>query len=227
MPGSRPSQGLGRSDARAPDTDMVMIQDMLVRKDNEIRRFIDDHIARHQAWNRDWVDLTWRAITPPLEDRAVHGFRTAITEPFPTPPESVTSEVVHESVDTDEFPAGAVKTSPFGPSNQPQTPPPKSSLSFRRRIGRGGRLMVDRRGLTSFHEDVDNEWKSDRWKYDNDSEDVPGDLYKRDFYDNMSTRYRMFLRTPQSRESSIVRDAAISSAIQSARTASDSSARPM
>jgi enhancer of polycomb-like protein len=54
--------------------------------------------------------------------------------------------------------------------------------SFRRRIGRGGRLLIDRRNLAAKCKVELDPWKADRFKYDQEDSDEDLD-YEMDQYD--------------------------------------------
>ena len=59
--------------------------------------------------------------------------------------------------------------------------------SFRRRIGRQGRLWIDRRGLASPPRE---DRRSDRWRYDSDSEDDEQAVYEVDPFDTRALKFR-------------------------------------
>lgn len=58
----------------------------------------------------------------------------------------------------------------------------KTMPSFRRRIGRGGRLLIDRRNFASQCRVELDPWKADRFKYDQEDSDEDLD-YEMDQYD--------------------------------------------
>jgi enhancer of polycomb-like protein len=151
-----------RADGRFPESDLVQLHEEKVRKQSDIDHMIQDSMTKHRTWNNDWVDQTWRPITPPLEN-AAHGgrnpFRDAVTKFLPTPPESVSEgEDVNTMVD-----GGRTPMTQYGEKEiKTKLPirfesPPIDALSthgmtlrrpsYRRRQGRGGRLFIDRRGL--------------------------------------------------------------------------------
>lgn len=183
-------------DGRPPESDLLSLQSSLDKKEEEFQRCIDDNVIRHQNWNKGWVDITWRPITPPLEDRTKSNFRTAITEYLPTPPLSATSEQSIEIVHADEeLPklnkdSALVQSDPFRRSDPGLVQP-----SFRRRVGRGGRLMIDRRGIVPTAPREVDERVFDRYKYDADS-DEDDEVYSIDYFRDFSIKYRVLLNTP-------------------------------
>jgi enhancer of polycomb-like protein len=201
-----PGMGMKPQLARAtnlPESDLVSLQEQKEKKDEEIQRFIDENLHRHQAWNKGYVDLTWRPITPPLEQAPKSGFRAAKTEFLPTPPASDTSEQSGENANADEGnrretrsqTRRASKTEPAAVvryASPPEEKPFQGRPSFRRRVGRGGRMMIDRRGIKRPREEDIDEVVLDRFKFDRDS-DEDDELYPVDHYDTAHMRYRVIM----------------------------------
>ncbi|KAA6411957.1 MAG: histone acetyltransferase complex component Epl1 [Lasallia pustulata] len=161
-----------RPDGRPVEADLVLLQDVLAEKENETEREINQKIAQHQKWNEGYVDMTRAPLTPPLEESIASSFRTAVAEYLPTPPargrdDSIAVRYASPSYD--------------GPC--------KSQPSFRRRIGRGGRLMIDRRGMRLQSKEGLDEIAVDRFKYDQDEDDEEP-TYLIDPYDISSMHYR-------------------------------------
>jgi len=147
----------------------------------------------HSA-NRDVPRKTCRKSSFPTSERSFDAdFRPAITtEYLPTPPASESSEHLRDALaDTgsldirDKFAITVRQTTPDAETgtNMP---------SFRRRIGRGGRMLIDRRNL-SFRNRVDvDPLKLDRFKYDQDDDD--SDLvYEADEFDIQIMQHRAYL----------------------------------
>ena len=180
-----------RSDGRGSDTDLVSLAELLEHKQQEIDREIKLKMTQHTRWNEGYVDLTREPLTPPLEADGFN-FRPAMTEYLPTPPASVsehsgdTAGAEFSSPSRKQDTTVAVKyTSPSydGPTrNQP---------AFRRRVGRGGRMMIDRRGIRlQSKEDLDP-MLVDRFKFDQDENDEDdASTYLADPYDINNMRYR-------------------------------------
>jgi enhancer of polycomb-like protein len=193
IPGMKPRDT--RSDGRLVDSDLVYLEEQQAKKTEAIDSFIEDNLVKHQKWNVGWVDATWRPITPPLEQAAAKSdFRTVFTElQLPTPPASV----------SDEEGADAMALDHVNKQNEPRrsarirfaTPPEDVSFQdqtrYRRRIGRGGRVMIDRRGMK--RQKIENgevdERVADRWKFSGDSSEDE-QIYPVDWTDTMHIRYR-------------------------------------
>ena len=137
------------------------------------------------------MDLTKAPLTPPLDENTKSSFRTAMTEYLPTPPASTSSE--H---------SGEVAPEPTSPSHRRDdsvavryaSPSYDGTCqiqpSFRRRYGRGGRFMIDRRGMrVQPKEELDHNIV-DRFKFDNDDDEDALPVYVIDPYDISSMRYR-------------------------------------
>jgi enhancer of polycomb-like protein len=204
MPGMVPKLPQDRLDARAPDSAVLLqLEDQRRRRHDEIENMIQDNINKHRVWNNDWVDQTWRPITPPLETANQSSFRTAITEFLPTPPASV-SEETGDGISMAERtprPEGADKEKSM---IRYASPPAESTPrpSYRKRFGRGGRLFIDRRGLKRpCLEDLPSqdaegdvgkaERMRGRMQYDLESDDDSTPVYANDFWDEWNIRYRI------------------------------------
>lgn len=136
--------------------------------------------------------MTRAPLTPPLEANVGSSFRKAVAGYPPTPPASVSSEhSVDAATDMDSPNAKkddsiAVRYAPSAYDGSYQNQP-----SFRRRIGRGGRLMIDRRGMHLQSKEGVDDAIVDRFKYDRDEDDddeVP--VYPIDPYDISRMYYR-------------------------------------
>ena len=181
-----------RPDGRSAEADMVTLQDVLAEKENEIEREINTKITQHQKWNEGYVDMTKAPLTPPLEESIGSSFRTAVTEYLPSPPASVSSEHSGDAVADMGSPsrsrADPVTVRYASPSYNGSC---RSQPSFRRRIGRGGRLMIDRRGMHLQSKEGLDDAVVDRFKYDRDDDDDDDvSTYLIDPYDISSMRYR-------------------------------------
>lgn len=147
-------------------------------------------ISQHQKWNDGYIDMTKAPLTPPLEENMKSSFRTAMMEYLPTPPASVSSEQFGEAtVDTGSPLHGKDDAIAVRYASEFHTRPYQSQPSFRRRFGRGGRLMIDRRGMRVQSKEGLDEVIAERFKFDHEDEDeVP--IYVMDPYDVSSMRYR-------------------------------------
>ncbi|PSN71164.1 hypothetical protein BS50DRAFT_275810 [Corynespora cassiicola Philippines] len=186
-----------RGDGRLLDSDLQYLDDQQAKKHEVIDGFIEEHLMKHQKWNIGWVDQTWRPITPPLEQTAAKSdFRRVFTSSqLPTPPGSTSS---------DEAAANPMAVKCANKQVQPQqgarirygTPPDdvpfQDQSRFRRRVGRGGRTMIDRRGVKRQKLDAVDERVADRWKFSGDSSEDE-QVYPVDWTDNMHIRYRIMI----------------------------------
>ncbi|KAF2457257.1 enhancer of polycomb-like-domain-containing protein [Lineolata rhizophorae] len=159
--GPRP-QVVGGATAGRTETDLVSLADIKEKKRDDVNAFIEDNVEKHNAWNNGFVDWTWRPLTPPGERSRKSSFRPLVAQGLPTPPSSAED---HQDADGDvimggtgpaEANAGAVMSKPPLADKLPDaaaryvSPPFEPNVScpqpaFRRRMGRGGRLMIDRR----------------------------------------------------------------------------------
>lgn len=182
----------GRSDGRPLDADLVLLSDVIAQKENLLQSEIEEKAQQHRKWNLGHVDLTREPLSPVNEHGPETGFRPAIAQYqyLMTPPSSVTSESFDQSSPTPE------KADPFiFRYNKPaEEEVPPSQPAYRRRIGRCGRLWIDRRGMPSAARVVD-ETVSDRWKYDQD-DDEEQPVYEMDPYDTKALRFRATIPFP-------------------------------
>ena len=196
--------------------DMQLLEDVQAEKENEIVREIKQNIAKHIKWNEDYVDLTREPLSPPSEDTHEASFRPAITTQLPTPPSSSDAS---DNMDFDSYPtylrdkleshhAGHVDD-----AHQHQRLP-----SFRRRIGRGGRLMIDRRNLAIRGQTpaAMDPWMIDRFKYDQEDSDDEESTYERDRYDIQAMQHRAIM-TAKARDQAIAAAQAHAQAVQAQR----------
>jgi enhancer of polycomb-like protein len=182
----------GQRDARSLE-DLQNLADVLAEKENEIEREINTKKAQHQKWNEGYVDLTRAPLTPPLDDSQYPGFRIAIPQYLPTPPSSVSEHSGDQNGDPPSPPRkvnaiDAIAVRYEAPSFDESY---RMQPSFRRRIGRGGRMIIDRRGMKLQSTEGIDPIILDRFKYDRDEdEDDESPTYLIDPYDISSMRYR-------------------------------------
>ncbi|KAK2000394.1 hypothetical protein LX36DRAFT_572346 [Colletotrichum falcatum] len=178
-----------RPDGRSMEADLLQLADKLAEKENELRADVESKVHNHRKWNQNHVDLTRDPLSPVKEQGMEASFRPAKTQYLMTPPASTSSD--SEAMDVDE------ETEPFvDRGNMPifqfkaggKEKPSSSQPAFRRRIGRLGRLWIDRRGMTTPPR-MEGEEYSDRWKYDQDDEDETP-VYEVDPYDTRALKFR-------------------------------------
>ncbi|PQE16575.1 Enhancer of polycomb 1 protein [Rutstroemia sp. NJR-2017a BBW] len=177
-----------RPDGRPIDTDLILLSDQLAQKENMLQRELEEKSAQHTKWNENYIDCTREPLLPVEAQGSSTSFRpaTAQYQYLLTPPSSVTSESFDQSSPIQHEKADAV-TVRYG------SPPPedehRGQPAYRRRIGRGGRLWIDRRGMSTASKSVD-EKMSDRWKYDQDDDDDGQPVYEVDPYDTKCLKFR-------------------------------------
>ena len=178
-----------RADGRALDADLILLSDVKAQKENILLLDIQEKSKQHEIWNSGFEDLTREPLSP-IHQGSQTGFRPATAQyQLLTPPSSVTSESF------DHPSPGQDKSEPFtfrygSPSEEDE---PRSRPAYRRRIGRCGRLWIDRRGMRPKKA---NDAISDRWKYDSeDDEEQP--VYEMDPYDTKALRFRATIPFPQ------------------------------
>ncbi|KAF2811481.1 uncharacterized protein BDZ99DRAFT_384236 [Mytilinidion resinicola] len=210
IPGMIQKPQIARADGRPLDSDLVSLQEQEEKREKGIQAFIDEHKEKHRKWNENWQDETWRPITPPLETALSRStFVPVRVEQLPTPPASVSSETSGENAIADQRPnkrrTPGVTGSGMELRSHRFSPPPEDVPwaqipRFRARTGRGGRLMIDRRGhlerkeydLRGGRRPWEEERRADLYKYSGDSSEDEQEM-KVDHNDNLHIRYRMML----------------------------------
>ncbi|KAL8754794.1 MAG: hypothetical protein Q9199_004094 [Rusavskia elegans] len=181
-----------RPDGRFADADLVQLQDVLAENQRQIQEEIDNRIAQHKQRSEGYLDMTRAPLTPPMEESTGSSFRTAMTEYLPTPPASISSEHSGDVAAGSGSP-GPIKdqTVAVRYASPSYDGPHGSQPSFRRRIGRGGRLMIDRRGMrVPGRDSLDATLLADRYKFDREEDDEELPTYHVDPYNIASMRYR-------------------------------------
>jgi enhancer of polycomb-like protein len=172
---------------------LQLLEDAQADKENEILREIKQNVAKHIKWNDGYIDMTRAPLTPTSERSFDADFRPAITtEYLPTPPASESSEHMRDALADTGSPDIREKFAMTVRQTTPDEDTGRNMPSFRRRIGRGGRMLIDRRNL-SFRNRMDvDPVKLERFKYDQDNDDT--DLvYERDEYDIQIMQHRAYL----------------------------------
>lgn len=182
----------GRSDGRPLDADLILLRDLLDQKENALRNEIAEKAQQHRKWNSAHVDLTREPLSPSHGQGFEAGFRTATAQYqyLMTPPSSVTSETFDQHSPSLEKPESFA----FGYNSPSEEDEPRGQPAYRRRIGRGGRLWIDRRGMSCAAK-LAEATVSDRWKYDQDDEDEQP-VYEVDPYDTKALRFRATIPYP-------------------------------
>ncbi|EAU32385.1 conserved hypothetical protein [Aspergillus terreus NIH2624] len=170
--------------------DLQLLEDVQAEKENAILRDIKQNITKHINWNEGYVDFTRAPLSPSPERTFEGAFRPAITTQLPTPPSSDSSEnMLDSALDTTSALSLRDKLASHAMDLSDDT---SRMPSFRRRIGRGGRLWIDRRNLASRCKVEMDPWKADRFKYD--QEDSDEELqYERDQFDIQIMQHRAIM----------------------------------
>ena len=180
-----------RADGRT-EQDLISLSAVLANHEKEIQDQIDLKISQHRKWNEGFIDMTTAPLTPPLEVGVGSTFRTATTEYLPTPPTSVSSEQSRDvAVDVPALNGDSKREMVAVRYASPSYDgPTHSQPSFRRRIGRGGRLFIDRRGMRIPAKDEREEQVAERYKYDDDDDEDDVPTYYYDPFDSESLQFR-------------------------------------
>ena len=182
----------GRSDGRLLDADLILLSDVIAQKENLLQVEIEEKTQQHRKWNQNHVDLTREPLSPVDGQGPEMGFRpaTAQYQYLMTPPSSVTSDSFDHPSPAQENP----EPFKFRYDSPPEEDEPRGQPAYRRRIGRGGRLWIDRRGMSSAVKGIDDN-VSARWKYDQDDDDEQP-VYEMDPYDTKALRFRATIPLP-------------------------------
>ncbi|QSS50420.1 histone acetyltransferase [Histoplasma capsulatum var. duboisii H88] len=177
-----------------PGEDLVLLEDVQADKESEVLREIKQNIAKHSKWNEGYVDWTTAPLTPNSDHSFDAEFRPAITtEYLPTPPASESSDHSRDALEEvsrfDALTKFARTVQQCIPSDEESS---RNMPSFRRRIGRGGRMMIDRRNLPFRNKSEADPIKLERFKYDQDDEDMDP-IYEMDEFDIQIMQHRAYL----------------------------------
>lgn len=185
-----------RPEGKAADgVDLTLLSDKKAERERELRAEIETKIMQHRRWNHNHVDLTPGPL-PPANKVQAPSFRPAKTQQLMTPPASSASE----SLETNEAvkPTDQTEVVPLGAMDgYDEDSDHAETYKWRRRVGRNNRQWLDRRpvrtGLKSPPHEPDST-QSDRWKYDQDSEDEDNPpVYEVDEFSQEQMRYRAMM----------------------------------
>jgi enhancer of polycomb-like protein len=151
-------------------TELRKLEDVENDKQRGVLSEINQNIEKHTRWNEGWKDKTMWPLTPDSEpdlELDSGGYRQAIATTYPTPPTSQSEDEDTNAVAIVDKRASRAST-PSGYFSPPEDGTSREYASYRRRIGRGGRVLVDRR-LPSYRRGQAVE-EYDPFKYDNSDE---------------------------------------------------------
>jgi len=187
--------------ARAgPNDDLRLLEDVQAEKEKAIAREIQQNVEKHIKWNEGFVDKTRAPLTPVSEKSfgSSSDFRQAMpaTEYLPTPPASISEEPANETVADVDSPShnqqDQDQPKPFRYATPPSDDMSQLMPSFRRRVGRGGRLMFDRRMPMRSKDMTQEDSLFDRFRYDSDDSDVE-EIIEVDPHDIQIMSHRAYL----------------------------------
>ncbi|KAJ5980032.1 Enhancer of polycomb-like protein 1 [Penicillium waksmanii] len=168
--------------------DLQLLEDHQAEKENEIMRDIKQNIAKHIKWNEGFVDHTRAPLSPsPERTFDTAAFRPAFTAQLPTPPSSEASaDAMDTSLDVSPLSGRGDKIASRAMELHEE---PSRMPSFRRRVGRGGRLMIDRRNLAARCKIEMDPLRTDRFKFDQEDSDEESS-YETDGYSIQIMQHR-------------------------------------
>ncbi|KAI0199034.1 enhancer of polycomb-like-domain-containing protein [Astrocystis sublimbata] len=183
--------------------ELALLRDKQAERQRELLHNIELKVQEHRRWNSNYIDLTADPL-PPMKEEQEQKFRPAKTTYLMTPPASAS-----DSMEIDDTPLASEKSDKSEKSVAPfvfQAASPEDSdqedmPSFRRRVGRLGRLFIDRRpgklrmGLSSPVRESSS-FQSDQWKYDDDDDDDEMPVYRIDTNSLRQMRFRSTIPPP-------------------------------
>lgn len=186
------------SGSRPTDTDLPLLADKLLERENELHADIEQKIRNHNFWNQKYVDLTRDPLPPVRGEVPDMSFRPAKTQYLMTPPASASNESMDEptAMDLDKVEKAPMYGFRGVAHDETSSADPPA---FRRRFGRLNRLWIDRRGLASPPRESSDSGmlSSDRWKYDQDSDDEGEQpIYEVDPFDTRALKFRASVPLP-------------------------------
>lgn len=158
-----------------PGPELRTLEDVTAAREREIQKEIQNNVEKHIRWNEGFVDKTMAPLTPEVEDYPSPGghFREAMaaTEYLPTPPASVSDDEAHHPPEGGDVVMKDVSrpSTPFRYASPADEDSVGQMPSFRRRVGRGGRIVIDRKLPRTKRSPSDD----DRFKFDSDDDDFP------------------------------------------------------
>lgn len=175
-----------------PGPELRTLEDVTAAREREIQKEIQTNVEKHIRWNEGFVDKTMAPLTTEVEDYPSpdEHFREAMaaTEYLPTPPASISDEESQPrpAEDKDVVMKDAARPStPFRYASPADDETVGPMPSFRRRVGRGGRIIIDRRLPRPKRDSVEE----DKFRFDSDDDDAPDiDSLEDMSYSRMSQR---------------------------------------
>lgn len=200
-----------------PGEDLRLLEDVQADKQKAIEREIEQNVQKHIRWNEGFVDKTRVPLTPisPKSFASNSDFRQAMptTEYLPTPPASVSEDSPPNDMMADIDASNSSIRTPFRYASPSEDDLNTNMPSFRRRIGRGGRVMFDRR-IPFRPKEVPSGTIAERYSFDSDDEEAEREIAISDDQDTFQMMlHRAYLfakaRDPEIAQAQAVRRAQI------------------
>ena len=194
-----------------------MLEDVQAEKQKAIEREIEQNVQKHIRWNEGYVDKTRAPLTPisPKSFASNSDFRQAMptTEYLPTPPASVSEDSPPNDMIADVDASHSSAPTPFRYASPSEDDLNANMPSFRRRIGRGGRVMFDRR-IPFRPKEAPIDHIPERFSFDSDDENAERETVPSDDHETFQMMlHRAFLfakaRDPELAQAQAVRRAQI------------------
>ncbi|KIV89254.1 hypothetical protein PV10_08834 [Exophiala mesophila] len=178
-PAMNPNQAALAQQLRMPmapgtSSELRTLEDVTAAKEREMEKEIQTNVEKHIRWNEGFVDKTLAPLTPEAEPdylEPIDHFREAIATSIylPTPPASISDEESNgpEVANKQAKHISRPPTPPIRYASPPSEEHGESMPAFRRRVGRGGRIMLDRK----FTRPKRSAAEDDRWRFDSDNDD--------------------------------------------------------
>ncbi|KAF3935679.1 hypothetical protein ABW19_dt0207178 [Dactylella cylindrospora] len=188
-PAPPPPKAPVRHEGKPPEADLVQLDDLHKLRQTTLQQSIQDSRKKRQQNGAGWLDQTLevfqkpRSVSPVEKPKAFRQVRTYYAQQLLSPPPSASPSLSPSSPNPR---AGGVlqpritftASLPTPPKRKREDDDESEAPRFRIRTCRGGRLMMDRRGLT-ISEDLDSidERRRDRYKFDRDDSDDENEEY--------------------------------------------------
>lgn len=181
-------QHISSAAGRPTGPELKTIEEIRADKQRAIDNEIQLNIEKHIRWNDAYVDKTMFPLTKAIESSLRDpGYLPAIPATYlPTPPASVSEDEADkpgEDGDVDMRDASESST-PFRYASPDEDDQRAPMPAFRRRVGRGGRLLIDRR--MPFRPRREKE--DDRFRYDHSDDDSDDDIVSNSYYEQATRR---------------------------------------
>ena len=172
-----PEQQLAQQIPARPGPELKTIEDIRADRERAIANEIQTNVEKHIRWNDGYHDKTMFPLTPETDqgfgDEAHFLPAMPATIYLPTPPASISADEAEAEKPVDaEMKDISQSSTPFRYASPASDDEQKLRMpAFRRRIGRGGRVILDRKMPFRTH----NRQDDDRFKFDHDSDDAMED----------------------------------------------------